>query len=82
MRWIFSIVGAVLVLIGAFWFLQGINVIPVGFMAGRPEYAILGFVVAVLGVGLIVFANRRFARARATGSPVAKPPSERDRGTV
>ena len=64
MRWILSIVGVLLALVGAFWFLQGINVIPVGFMAGRPEYAILGFIVAVLGIGLVVLVNRR-ARAAA-----------------
>jgi uncharacterized integral membrane protein len=73
MKWVLWIVGVVLVLVGALWFLQGINVIPVGFMAGQPLYTFLGLIVAVIGSALIVFANRRFGGAR-----MAKPASKRD----
>ncbi len=76
MRWLLSLVGVLLALVGAFWFLQGVNVIPVGFMAGQPQYAILGFIVALLGVGLIVFANRR-----ARGAAAARSPADRTRRT-
>jgi hypothetical protein len=41
------------------WALQGINVIPVGFMAGKFQYTIIGLVAALVGVGLLVFGNRR-----------------------
>ncbi len=79
MKWVLGLVGILLLVVGAFWFLQGINVIPVGFMAGQPQYAILGFIVAVAGAGLVAFAVRRMGRTRATGSTMARPPSENDR---
>ncbi len=59
MKWVLSIIGAVLALLGALWFLQGINVVPVGFMAGHIQYAVLGVAAAVVGVALIFLANRR-----------------------
>ena len=74
MKWILWIVGVVLVLMGAVWFLQGINVIPVGFMAGQPQYVILGFIIAAIGVALIILANRLSHGPSTT----AKPPSDRD----
>ncbi len=58
MKWLLSIVGIVLALLGAFWVLQGIGVVARGFMAGHIQYAVLGIVVAILGIGLVVFANR------------------------
>jgi hypothetical protein len=59
MRWLLSIVGGLLGLMGVLWILQGVNVIPVGFMAGHLQYALLGIVAAAVGIGLLVFANRR-----------------------
>jgi uncharacterized integral membrane protein len=74
MKWILWIVGVVLVLMGAVWFLQGMNVIPVGFMAGQPQYVILGLIIAAVGVALIILANRRSH----SSSTTAKPPSDRN----
>jgi uncharacterized integral membrane protein len=59
MRWILSIVGILLALLGGLWILQGTDVIRSGFMAGQMQYTILGIVVAIVGVGLLVLANRR-----------------------
>ncbi len=59
MRWILSLVGLVLVLLGILWILQGLNIVPVGFMAGHLQYAVLGLVAAVGGAVLVLFANRR-----------------------
>jgi hypothetical protein len=59
MRIVLTIVGAILALMGGFWFLQGTNVIPVGFMAGQTQWTLIGGVLALAGVGLIIFANRR-----------------------
>jgi Mg2+ and Co2+ transporter CorA len=56
---ILSIVGVVLILMGVVWFLQGINVIPIGFMAGQSQWTIIGAVVVVGGIGLLVLSNRR-----------------------
>ncbi len=59
MKWLLRIIGVVLALLGAFWFLQGVNIIPVGFMAGHLQYAFLGIAAVVAGIGLVMFTNRR-----------------------
>lgn len=67
MRWKLSVLGVVLALLGGLWVLQGTNIITQGFMAGQIQYAILGLLVVVGGIGLVVFANLR--RKGAPGSP-------------
>ena len=59
MKWLLMIVGVVLILLGGLWILQGVNVIPVGFMAGHMEYAVLGLVVILIGIGVLVLRYRR-----------------------
>ena len=59
MKWVLSVIGGLLILIGLVWILQGINVLPGSFMSGKLEYSVLGFIVDVVGVFLILFANRR-----------------------
>ncbi len=59
MKWLLSIVGVVLELLGLLWILQGTNVIATGFMAGHVQYAFLGLVALVVGTALLVSANRR-----------------------
>jgi len=59
MKWFLRILGGLLVLVGIVWVLQGINVLLGSMMSGQPIYALLGVVVAALGVVLLVFANRR-----------------------
>ncbi len=59
MKWLLDILGAVLALLGIWWILQGTNIVPVGFMAGHAQYAVLGLITALIGVGLVVYANRR-----------------------
>ncbi|OGO38335.1 MAG: hypothetical protein A2W35_22045 [Chloroflexi bacterium RBG_16_57_11] len=58
---VLSIIGVLCVLIGAVWILQGINVLPGSFMTGQIQWAIYGSLAAILGIGLLVFANRRRA---------------------
>jgi hypothetical protein len=65
MRWIVSLVGIVLAFVGGFWILQGTNIIPVGFMAGQMQFTLLGALVAALGIGLLVLANRRARQSKA-----------------
>ena len=60
MKWVLNVLGALLALVGIIWILQGINVLLGSFMSGQPLYAVLGVVVGVIGVGLLVFANRRY----------------------
>ena len=59
MKWILTIVGVLLILIGAIWILQGFNILQVGFMAGQMQYALLGAILAVVGIGLLVFSRRQ-----------------------
>ena len=53
------VLGGVLVVMGLVWFLQGINVLGGSAMSGVTLWAILGPVVAILGVVLIVRSRRR-----------------------
>jgi len=59
MRIVLSIIGVLMTLIGAVWFLQGVNILPGSFMTGQSQWAIYGAIAVVSGVGLLVFANRR-----------------------
>jgi hypothetical protein len=54
-----SIVGALLILAGGVWFLQGINILPGSFMTGQVRWAINGGIAILIGAGLLWFANRR-----------------------
>ena len=58
MRLTLNVVGAVLVLFGAIWFLQGINVLPGSFMTGQIRWAVYGGIAIVAGVALLVVAKR------------------------
>lgn len=53
-----NIVGALLVLMGAIWFLQGINILPGSFMTGQIRWAIYGGIAVAAGVTLLFVANR------------------------
>ncbi len=59
MRIILSILGILLILVGAVWILQGINIIGGSVMTGQTQWAIYGAISAVAGALLLVFANRR-----------------------
>ncbi len=54
-----NILGALLVLLGAIWFLQGINILPGSFMTGQIRWAVYGGIAVVAGVALLVVARRR-----------------------
>jgi hypothetical protein len=54
-----NIVGVVLVLFGAIWFLQGINVLPGSFMTGQIRWAIYGGIAVAAGVALLLAGRRR-----------------------
>ncbi len=64
MRWVFNILGVILILIGIVWVLQGANILLGSFMSGQPAYAGLGIVAALVGIGLLVIANRRSRMSR------------------
>ena len=54
-----NILGAVLVLIGAIWFLQGVNILPGSFMTGQIRWAVYGGIAVAAGIALLIVANRR-----------------------
>ncbi len=59
MKIVLNILGVLLVVFGAIWFLQGINILPGSFMTGQIRWAVYGGIAMVVGVALLLFANRR-----------------------
>lgn len=54
-----NIVGGLMVLFGAIWFLQGINVLPGSFMTGDIHWAFYGGIAVAVGAFVLLKANRR-----------------------
>jgi len=53
------ILGALLLLSGGIWFLQGVNILPGSFMTGDPQWAVNGAIVMAIGIGFFIIASRR-----------------------
>ena len=58
MRWVATILGILLVWVGAVWFLQGITILPGSFMTGQTPWAIIGAATTLVGVALIAAGTR------------------------
>ena len=63
MRITLNVVGALLVLMGCVWFLQGVNVLPGSFMTGQIRWAVYGGIAVVAGIVLLVAVNRGRAKS-------------------
>ena len=59
MRIVLTVIGALLMLSGAVWCLQGLNVIRGSYMSGRTIFSIYGATAVISGVALIAWVNRR-----------------------
>lgn len=59
MRIVGSVVGVVLVLLGALWVLQGANLVGGSVMSGQSQWLYIGIVVAVLGLVVLWWFNLR-----------------------
>jgi hypothetical protein len=59
MKWVLRVGGALAVLMGAVWMLQGIGVLPGSFMTGQMTWFWNGLVVAAIGAAGIVLSARR-----------------------
>ena len=59
MRIALNVLGVLSALMGCVWFLQGINVLPGSFMTGQTKWAVYGGLLLIVGIGLLVVANRR-----------------------
>jgi drug/metabolite transporter (DMT)-like permease len=60
--WVRGIIGAVLIIVGIVWILQGANVMHGSGMSGHGGYAVLGAIVLILGAALLGWAWRIRAR--------------------
>jgi uncharacterized integral membrane protein len=61
MRYLLNIDRILLMLLGAVWILQGINVLPGSFMSGHLQWAIFGAILLAVEGGLL-FATVRTGR--------------------
>ena len=61
MRIALNVVGVLCLLIGGTWILQGINILPGSFMTGQTKWAVTGAIVLIVGIALLISANRRRA---------------------
>lgn len=62
MKWVLIIGGALLALVGAVWTLQGVGVLPGSAMTGELLWAIVGPIVAIVGIALLWVGFARRAR--------------------
>lgn len=56
---IFKIIAALLILAGAIWILQGVNILPGSFMTGDPQWTINGAITVVIGIVLLWLSFRK-----------------------
>jgi hypothetical protein len=60
MRIVSSCIGVAMILMGAVWMLQGLNLaFRVGFMVGNYHWTIYGAILALVGVAQVVWSNTR-----------------------
>lgn len=63
MRIVSSLLGLLMVAMGSIWIMQGLRfgpeVIMRSFMAGDPKWAFYGVILALVGVGQVVWSNGR-----------------------
>jgi hypothetical protein len=62
--WTPMAVGVLAVVLGGLWTLQGLDVVEDSAMSGVSTWAIIGPIVAVIGLILIVYGVRRRSRAK------------------
>ena len=55
---VLNVAGALAVLMGTIWVLQGMNVLPGSFMSGQVRWAVYGAIAIVLGMLTLRRANR------------------------
>lgn len=61
MKLLLYLLGALLILGGGVWVLQGINILPGSFMTGQIEWAFYGALAIIIGIVLIILGSRRKA---------------------
>jgi hypothetical protein len=60
MRIVSTVLGLLMICLGGVWILQGLNVALLdSFMAGDPKWALFGAILALFGIGQVVWSNTR-----------------------
>jgi hypothetical protein len=60
MRLVSSLLGVLMVCLGGVWVLQGLNIaFKVGFMVGDRQWVAWGALLALVGVGQVIWSNTR-----------------------
>ncbi|WP_127794735.1 hypothetical protein [Agromyces sp. LHK192] len=64
MNWVLIVLGALLTASGVVWTFQGLGVLPGSAMSGVTLWAIVGPIVAVVGIALLLWGVARRRRIR------------------
>jgi hypothetical protein len=60
MKIVSTLLGVLMICMGGIWILQGTGLaFQVGFMAGAPQWAVYGAILALFGVGQVIWSIRR-----------------------
>jgi ABC-type lipoprotein release transport system permease subunit len=63
MRIVSSLMGLLMIMSGSVWIMQGLGIGPEAimrsFMANDPKWAFYGLILALLGIGQVVWSNKR-----------------------
>ncbi|NWG34283.1 MAG: hypothetical protein HXY42_07555 [Chloroflexi bacterium] len=59
MKTIVSVLGVLLILSGAVWVLQGVNILPGSVMTGQIQWAYNGAIAILIGAAAIWYARRK-----------------------
>lgn len=57
MKTVLNVAGVLLIVLGAIWVLQGINVLPGSFMTGQIQWAYNGAIAIAVGIVLLIVAR-------------------------
>lgn len=57
MKMVLNVVGALVIVLGAIWVLQGINILPGSFMTGQIQWAYNGAIAIAVGIALLIVAR-------------------------
>ena len=64
MRIVSSLVGLAMIAMGAVWMLQGLDLaFRVGFMVGDRHWTVYGAILALFGIGQVIWSNMRQVKA-------------------
>ncbi len=63
MKLVGNVIGVLLALMGAVFFLQGIGILLGSSMTNQSQWALIGGLCVIVGVGLLVINNRRPSQA-------------------